>query len=427
MRSKRNYVKYINAQFILILLQFTNAVSIQNENSTRFAFENVGSYFNNGSTAAGNDTSTTEPSTNVLPTRNSDLPNKNQIVRNSAFVKDTAVKESKDKLLNNATKSIQSDSKKDKETAYIHIYTENPCRNGATLAFTMFGSQCVCKPGFKGIHCQDTDHCFFKPCLNNATCLDHKTRYECACRNGFNGLRCEMRDKCFPNPCRNAGICHVKKGVVQCSCQRGFKGVNCTEVNKCEINPCRNGGNCIQLAKNQFFCKCLPEYNGTFCRKRNRCLVNPCRNGGVCSIDEKKPVCRCPEGFVAEFCQDYVCKPSPCLHGGVCKVVKNGQSWQFQCLCPKNFTGSKCEVSQPCVARPCMHGRCIDATNDPRYSQLSGEYLCLCEKGYTGKNCRKKICDNCHKNAMQWWSLHMQCWFYWEWTDLQTCLWSMFS
>ena len=24
-------------------------------------------------------------------------------------------------------------------------------------------------------------------------------------------------------------------------------------------------------------------------------------------------------------------------------MAKKGQSWQFQCSCPKNFTGSKCE------------------------------------------------------------------------------------
>ena len=130
MKSKTNNVKYINAQFVLILIQFTNNVSSQgsltpnqNGNSTRFAFENVGSDFNNGLTAAGNNTSTTEPPTNVLPTRNSDLPNKNQIVHNSAFVKNFAIKESKDKRFNNATKSMQFDSKKEKETAYIHIYT----------------------------------------------------------------------------------------------------------------------------------------------------------------------------------------------------------------------------------------------------------------------------------------------------------------
>ncbi|XP_028404886.1 neurogenic locus notch homolog protein 1-like isoform X1 [Dendronephthya gigantea] len=189
--------------------------------------------------------------------------------------------------------------------------------------------------------------------------------------------------------------------MVNCSCQRGFKGINCTDVNKCEINPCRNGGTCIQLEKNQFFCKCLPEYNGTFCRKRNRCLVhvNPCRNGGICSTDEKKPVCSCREGFVSEFCQDHVCKPSPCLHGGVCKAKAKGQTWEFQCSCPKSFTGKICQVASPCMSKPCMHGRCIDATNDPRYTRLTGGYLCLCEKGYTGKNCRKKICDSCHKNA----------------------------
>ncbi len=54
----------------------------------------------------------------------------------------------------------------------------------------------------------------------------------------------------------------------------------------------------------------------------------------------------------------------------------------------KIFNNLSSSVAQPCMARPCMRGRCIDATNDPRYSQLSGGYLCLCEKGYTGKNCR---------------------------------------
>lgn len=44
-------------------------------------------------------------------------------------------------------------------------------------------------------------------------------------------------------------------------------------------------------------------FNFLFSLERNRCLVNPCRNGGICSNDEKKPVCRCREGFVAEFCQ----------------------------------------------------------------------------------------------------------------------------
>ena len=207
--------------------------------------------------------------------------------------------------------------------------------------------------------------------------------------------------------------------------------------------------------------------------ERNRCLLNPCRNGGICSTDEKKPVCSCREGFVSEFCQgeledffiqqrentlfknaqlllclDHVCKPSPCLHGGICKTKAKGKTWQFQCSCPKSFTGKICEglltyynptacelqkcdersmqtlskiftlekviswshyqliiqfdsllssflyffkVASPCMSKPCMHGRCIDATNDPRYTRFTGGYLCLCEKGYTGKNCRSRL------------------------------------
>ena len=127
MKAKTNDVKYVSALFILILLQLTCAVTPQDSltpNSTSFATENVGSDFKNGSTAAGNNKSATEPSTNVLPTRNSDLPVQKRIDGNGSFVKDADVKESEDnKALDNATKGMQFDSKKEKETAHIHIYT----------------------------------------------------------------------------------------------------------------------------------------------------------------------------------------------------------------------------------------------------------------------------------------------------------------
>jgi hypothetical protein len=127
MKAKTNDVKYVSALFILILLQFTYAVTPQDPltpNSTSFGAENVGSDFKNGSTAAGNNKSTTELSTNVLPTRNSDLLDKKRIDGNGSFVKDADVKESEyNKGLDNATKGIEFDSKKEKETAHIHIYT----------------------------------------------------------------------------------------------------------------------------------------------------------------------------------------------------------------------------------------------------------------------------------------------------------------
>ena len=129
MTTKTNYVKYINAQFILFLLQFTNNVftqtsltPIQDGNTTSFGIKNVGNAFNNGSTAAGDNKSTTESSSSVFSTRRTDLTDKKQSYRNDTIVKD-GMKESKDKGLRNATKSLQFDSKKEKETAHIHIYT----------------------------------------------------------------------------------------------------------------------------------------------------------------------------------------------------------------------------------------------------------------------------------------------------------------
>ena len=59
-----------------------------------------------------------------------------------------------------------------------------------------------------------------------------------------------------------------------------------------------------------------------FCLERNRCLVNPCRNGGVCSTDEKKPVCNCSKGFVAEFCQGIraICRNTAASYFNVMRV-----------------------------------------------------------------------------------------------------------
>jgi hypothetical protein len=95
---------------------------IQNGNTTSFGIKNVGNAFNNGSTAAGDNKSTTEPSSSVFSTRRTDLTDKKQSYRNDTIIKD-GMKESKDKGLRNATKSLQLDSKKEKETAHIHIYT----------------------------------------------------------------------------------------------------------------------------------------------------------------------------------------------------------------------------------------------------------------------------------------------------------------
>jgi hypothetical protein len=100
----------------------TSVTLIQNGNTTSFGIKYGGNVFNNGSTAAGDNKSTTESSSSVFSTRRTDLTDKKQSYRNDTIIKD-GMKESKDKGLRNATKSLQLDSKKEKETAHIHIYT----------------------------------------------------------------------------------------------------------------------------------------------------------------------------------------------------------------------------------------------------------------------------------------------------------------
>ncbi|XP_066466997.1 protein crumbs homolog 2 [Tiliqua scincoides] len=46
---------------------------------------------------------------------------------------------------------------------------------------------------------------------------------------------------------------------------------------------------------------------------------------------------------------DDTCKPRPCLHGGHCTVTWN----DFDCHCPANFTGKRCQEKVWCHSEPC--------------------------------------------------------------------------
>ncbi|KRZ59363.1 Neurogenic locus Notch protein [Trichinella nativa] len=65
---------------------------------------------------------------------------------------------------------------------------------------------------------------------------------------------------------------------------------------------------------------------------KNICNVY-CQNYGICKIQNKKPICDCPD--------DLWCSSNPCLNGGICKHNENNTS--YQCSCLKNFNGNNCE------------------------------------------------------------------------------------
>ena len=71
------------------------------------------------------------------------------------------------------------------------------------------------------------------------------------------------------------------------------------------------------------------------------------------------------------------CLSQPCMNQGSC-VRENGS---FRCVCPPNYSGSRCEVFDACASNPCMNGGTCQSANG------NGGYQCLCPAGFSGSRC----------------------------------------
>lgn len=83
-----------------------------------------------------------------------------------------------------------------------------------------------------------------------------------------------------------------------------------------------------------------------------------------------------------------VCLGLRCLNGGTC----NREDHYFNCTCPPNFTGERCEfLINPCNSSLCQNeGRCI--VDSPRqangyYSSDAADTHCECVCGHSGADC----------------------------------------
>lgn len=87
----------------------------------------------------------------------------------------------------------------------------NPCLSGGTCHQDGITFRCTCTAQFQGEKCDmpRKESCSSAPCKNGGTCQEAPNGgFFCLCRPGFKGLVCQQTaDACRPNRCLNGGTC----------------------------------------------------------------------------------------------------------------------------------------------------------------------------------------------------------------------------
>ncbi|KAL6064225.1 hypothetical protein STEG23_006331 [Scotinomys teguina] len=234
-----------------------------------------------------------------------------------------------------------------------------PCQHGATCVVQPSGYVCQCAPGYEGQNCsREQDACRSQPCHNHGTCTPRPGGFHCACPPGFVGLRCEGDvDECLDRPCHPTGTaaCHSLSNAFYCQCLPGHTGQRCeVETDPCQSQPCSNGGSCEVTTGPPpgFMCHCPKGFEGSTCsHKAPSCGIHHCHHRGLCLPSPKPgspPLCACLGGFGGPDCLTPPAPqgcgpPSPCLHNGSCSEIPRLGNPGFQCSCPPDSPGPRCQ------------------------------------------------------------------------------------
>ncbi|KAL3086398.1 hypothetical protein niasHT_033516 [Heterodera trifolii] len=314
---------------------------------------------------------------------------------------------------------------------------EQQCQNGGICHDQLGHYECRCKFGFSGKNCEfqheeSANKCELD-CQNGATCQNASSE-QCECPPKFGGILCEIEkpDPCEFKPCPEGTICTPTKDYnsLTCECAPGQKCAHLSSPCERGHNPCVHGQCRIESLsdKQKVYCECQHGWKGTFCEQsaengekafNQSCPLhkNPCKNGGQCvSVKDNQQngaihfECICPKNFSGTLCENMPiarhCE-NGCRNGGKCGKTKDG-SWGCKCL--TGFEGEQCEIERnPCSKSPspCKHkGKCVNIGND--------RYRCDCAPGWIGPNCEenrndceKIVCANggkCHDKVN-----HFQC------------------
>jgi Notch 1 len=224
-----------------------------------------------------------------------------------------------------------------------------------------------------------------------------------------------LENPCY-NYCQNNGNCTATCTDSDCqnpicSCSDSFTGNRCEhrkeDDNPCGNNPCKNGGHCLNTL-NTYVCQCLPSYGGSHCDiLLNVCIPNPCLNHGECSQNSSHTdelyQCTCPKEYIGIRCeyrrwQSIVCSlfshliscfvqvnpcvSSPCQNNGQCMLSTSNcssSSCSHYCRCPNDTTGTYCERFES----PCSTGTCLNG-GICQLDIMMNRTSCLCPSNSTG-------------------------------------------
>lgn len=180
----------------------------------------------------------------------------------------------------------------------------------------------------------------------------------------------------------------------------------------CESLPCLNNGRCVtSTSTNTYRCECPMGFNGTLC-EIDPCASNPCLNNGTCVHSQDGYQCTCPLNTRGARCQyTNPCLQTPCKNGGVCSWPANSTT-HYACDCPlaaqNGYSGQNCTTCQPPFGDYCWGnstctplstpehcGSCVAACNTTtNYCSPTSPYECLPYPCTTLDPCRGGMCIN---------------------------------
>lgn len=171
---------------------------------------------------------------------------------------------------------------------------------------------------------------------------------------------------------------------LQVTCQRFFYSRRCDKY-------CRPK-NLRQRCSSEGRLLCERGWYGRTCSLASCEGGNACLNGGICSQGPRGRSCRCPKNYSGVRCElRNPCLVQPCMNGGTC-------SWQdrsgldFACSCLPNYNGTSCGSYVPCLDRPCLNSGTCRPPPIGSPAEARG-WLCDCPEGFKLPRCEKDPCE----------------------------------